>query len=81
LITPNLDGKNDFFVIKGIETFGKTSLTVFNRWGARVYENKEYDNSWDGVDEDGDPLPEDTYFFMLKPEKSKTIKSYVVIRR
>jgi trimeric autotransporter adhesin len=81
LITPNLDGNNDFFVIKGIESFGKTSLTVFNRWGGRVYENKEYDNSWDGVNENGDPLPDDTYFFMLKPENSKTIKSYVVIRR
>jgi|WetSurSiteA1Bulk_404760.scaffolds.fasta_scaffold02155_2 gliding motility-associated-like protein len=81
LITPNLDGNNDFFIIKGIESFGSTSLTVFNRWGGRVYENKEYDNSWDGVDENGDPLPEDTYFFILKPEDSKTIKSYVVIRR
>jgi gliding motility-associated-like protein len=81
LITPNLDGNNDFFVIKGIESFGNTSLTVFNRWGGRVYENKEYDNSWDGVNENGDPLPEDTYFFILKPENSKTIKSYVVIRR
>jgi len=81
LITPNLDGMNDFFVIKGIESFGNMSLTVFNRWGARVYENKEYDNSWDGVDEDGDPLPDDTYFFILKPENSKTIKSYIVIRR
>jgi gliding motility-associated-like protein len=80
LITPNLDGNNDFFVIKGIESFGKTSLTVFNRWGARVYENMEYDNSWDGVDENGDPLPDDTYFFILKPEISKTVKSYVVIR-
>ena len=80
LITPNLDGNNDFFVIKGIESFGKTLLTVFNRWGARVYENMEYDNSWDGVDENGDPLPDDTYFFLLKPENSKTIKSYVVIR-
>ncbi len=27
LITPNLDGNNDYFVIRGIETMGKTSLT------------------------------------------------------
>jgi gliding motility-associated-like protein len=81
LITPNLDGNNDFFVIKGIESFGQTSLTVFNRWGARVYENSKYDNSWDGTDDKENPLPEDTYFYILKPEKRKTLKGYVVIRR
>jgi adhesin/invasin len=81
LITPNLDGINDFFVIKGVETFGNTTLTVFNRWGARVYENKKYDNTWNGVDDNQNPLPDDTYFFVLKPEKGRTIKGYVVIRR
>jgi gliding motility-associated-like protein len=81
LITPNLDGNNDFFVIRGIETIGKTSLTVFNRWGARVFENDDYDNSWDGVDDKANPLPDDTYFYILKPEQSKVIKGYLVIRR
>jgi gliding motility-associated-like protein len=81
LITPNLDGNNDYFVIGGIETIGKTSLTVFNRWGARVFEKREYDNSWDGVDDKENPLPEDTYFYILKPEKGNTFKGYVVIKR
>jgi len=81
LITPNLDGSNDFFVIRGIETMGKTSLSVFNRWGARVYEKNDYDNSWDGVDDKENPLLEDTYFYILKPEKMKVIKGYVVIKR
>ncbi len=81
LITPNLDGNNDYFVIKGIESFGQTSLIVFNRWGARVYENSKYDNSWEGMDDKENPLPEDTYFYILKPEKSRTMKGYVVIRR
>lgn len=81
LITPNLDGNNDYFVIKGIESFGQTSLTIFNRWGAKVYENNKYDNSWEGVDDNENPLPEDTYFYILKPEKRKTLKGFVVIRR
>jgi gliding motility-associated-like protein len=81
LITPNQDGKNDYFVINGIETLGNTSLLIFNRWGARVFENSKYDNKWDGVDNKNNPLPEDTYFFILRPEKSKAISGYVVIRR
>jgi gliding motility-associated-like protein len=81
LITPNLDGNNDVFLIRGIETMGKTSLTVFNRWGARVFENINYDNNWDGVDDKKHPLPDDTYFYILRSELRSDIKGYVVIRR
>ena len=81
LITPNRDGNNDFFVIKGLETIGSASLTIFNRWGGRVYENDEYDNSWEGVDDKENPLPDDTYFYVLKPVNGKAIKGYLVIRR
>jgi len=81
LITPNLDGNNDYFVIKGIETLGKSSLIIFNRWGARVYENDNYDNSWDGTDDNKNQLQEDTYFYILKSEDGMTFKGYVVIRR
>lgn len=81
LITPNLDGNNDYFVIKGIETLGKSSLIIFNRWGAQVYENENYDNSWDGTDDKKNQLQEDTYFYILKSEGGMTFKGYVVIRR
>jgi len=81
LITPNLDGNNDFFVIKGIDGMGKTSFMVFNRWGARVFKNDDYDNLWDGVDDNGNPLPDDTYFYILKSENIKTIKGFFVIKQ
>jgi gliding motility-associated-like protein len=81
MITPNLDGKNDFFYIGGIETLGKTELIVFNRWGAIMFEKSDYKNDWNGSNFQGDPLPEDTYFYILKPEKSDEIKGYIVIRR
>lgn len=81
LITPNMDGRNDYFVIKGIETLGVTGLNVFNRWGASVYSIDNYKNDWDGNDHSGNLLPEDTYFYVIKPEKLKPIKGYIVIRR
>jgi len=37
VFTPDGDGKNDFFVIKGIEG-RNVKLVVFNRWGNKVYE-------------------------------------------
>ncbi len=81
VITPNMDGKNDFFVLKGIQSMGKTSLTVFNRWGVLVYSNEDYANNWDGIDLHGNPLPTDTYFYILQPERNKAINGFIVIRR
>jgi gliding motility-associated-like protein len=81
LITPNKDGKNEYFTIRGVETLGKTELVIFNKWGARVYLNTNYDNKWDGIDYNEDPLPDDTYFYVLRPEKSKPVRGYVVVRR
>lgn len=81
LITPNMDGKNDFLIIKGIQSMGKTRLTVFNRWGAMVYSDENYSNNWYGIDSNAELLPSDTYFFILKPEKNKEIKGYIVIKR
>lgn len=81
LITPNMDGKNDFFIIRGLPSMGKTELTVFNRWGIQVYRNNDYDNSWNGMDYKSDPLPDDTYYFILKSGNTPPVKGYIVIRR
>ena len=81
LITPNNDGKNEKFIIGGIETFGKTELVIFNRRGIQVYKNSDYDNSWNGVDQNGNPLPDDTYYYTFKPTNGKTFSGFIVIRR
>lgn len=81
LITPNGDSWNNLFVIRGLESLGRTSLSIFNRWGANVFTNDNYANDWDGKDYNGNPLPEDTYFYILKPEKINPIKGYIVIKR
>ena len=81
LITPNKDGKNEYFTIRGVETLGKTELVIFNKWGARVYINSNYDNKWAGIDDNEDPLPDDTYFYFLRPEKSKPVRGYIVVKR
>lgn len=81
LITPNQDGNNDYFVVRGIESLGNTGLSIFNRWGAVVYSDGNYKNDWDGNDYNGNPLPDDTYFYILKPEKIQSIKGFIVIKR
>ncbi len=83
--SPNGDGKNDNFVVHGIEAFPKNVITIFNRWGNVVYTKSEYNNEWDGHSKNGELLPDGTYFVILeinKGEKNEIIlKGYVELRR
>jgi gliding motility-associated-like protein len=81
LITPNMDGKNDYFIIGLDERLGRTELIIFDRRGVQVFKSLNYDNGWNGVDLNGNPLEDDTYFYLLNPEKGKTQSGYIVIRR
>jgi gliding motility-associated-like protein len=81
MITPNMDGKNDYFELRGLTTLGKTELIIFDRRGVQVFKNSDYDNLWDGVDYNNKPLPEDTYFYVLKSANGKSLSGYLVIRR
>lgn len=81
LITPDMNGKNDYFVLSGIASLGRTSIHVYDRRGVLVFEDDDYDNTWNGVDYNGNPLPDDTYFVVIDPEKSRSRSGYIVIRR
>ncbi len=68
LLSPNSDGKNDLFEIKGLEQFTKCELEIYNRWGNKVYSKAPYDNSFDGTanwKSVNGKLPTGTYFYIL----------------
>ena len=81
LITPNMDGRNDYFVLKGLDKMGKTELIIFNRRGVQVFKNENYDNLWNGVDNKEQPLPDDTYFYVLRSVQGRSASGFIVIRR
>jgi gliding motility-associated-like protein len=82
LITPNMDGRNDYMVIGGLGEKGNIAeLIIFDRRGVQVYKNTNYDNLWNGVDYNDNPLPEDTYFYILKTNGNQSVKGFIVIRR
>jgi gliding motility-associated-like protein len=85
VFTPNDDGKNDLFVIK-TETVAKIDIKIFNRWGAMVYSNAEYDNTWNGTANTGmlldtNKLPQGTYYYIIDIEScdKQVTRGYVVI--
>lgn len=78
VITPNGDGVNDYLKFKGLESFNSNTLTIFNRWGKKLFEQDNYKNDWNGGGHtDG------TYFFILSvPEATpSTYKGYFQLIR
>lgn len=82
-ISPNGDGFNDFFSVRGLDNYPENKLLVFNRWGNQVYEESNYRNSnpWYGTNADGEELPEGTYFVVMELTGADNLKGYLEIRR
>jgi len=81
LIIPDMDGKNDYFILEGIESLGQTQIVIFDRRGMLVYRNDDYDNSWYGLDDKGHPLPGDTYFYVIRSESGFSTSGFIVVKR
>jgi gliding motility-associated-like protein len=71
--SPNGDGKNERLVIKNIEQYPDNEVSIFNRWGQRVYFGKYYNNDteiWDAKSELkfllGNTLDSNIYFYTIK---------------
>lgn len=63
--TPNGDGLNDEFKVvtpsTNVEVF---SLSIFNRWGAMVFQTKDITKGWDGTYQ-GTMCPQGSYVFKV----------------
>ena len=76
VFTPNGDNDNATLVFDQLEFFPTNTLSVWNRWGILVYEQKNYQNNWDG-----DDLPEGTYYYILEVGYYGKLASYFQILR
>ncbi len=83
IFTPNNDGDNETFELLNLE--GRTvDITVYNRWGVEVFEAKDYQNDWAGLDKKGNNLADGTYFYAVTDvtgETPKQFNGFVVIAR
>jgi len=78
IITPNGDGKNDYFVITGADLIysdgNPTNLCIYNRWGKKVFETENYNNDWDG-----DNLADGVYYYIFEYLEGETYTGSLTI--
>ena len=66
VVTPNGDGLNDVFHIVGLieeACYPLNKLTIYNRWGAKVFEVDNIDEEGDFWDPAAERTPAGTYFY------------------
>ena len=64
--TPNGDGINDGWVIKGIENYPNSVVKVYNRWGHEVYSEVGYQNDWGAIYKDNSKkVPPGSYYYVI----------------
>ncbi|WP_159521616.1 T9SS type B sorting domain-containing protein [Sunxiuqinia indica] len=91
--SPNGDGINDYFEIKGIGQYEQVSMKIFNRWGNLVYQSANYgmgisrDGFWDGTVNKGirtgsGQVPAGTYYYILDlGVGNEKINGYIYVER
>jgi gliding motility-associated-like protein len=90
--TPNGDGINDEFEIKGLSKYKTVEIEIFNRWGNVVYQSKNYgkgqgkDGFWDGNASQGvrtgsGQVASGTYFYVLKLDGNEKINGTIYLGR
>jgi gliding motility-associated-like protein len=62
--TPNGDGVNDFWVIKGIATYPSALVQIFTRYGQKVFESRGYSQPFDG-NYNNAKLPPGVYYYII----------------
>jgi gliding motility-associated-like protein len=74
-ITPNGDQYNEFLVFKIVDkngcptNYAKSDLSIFNRWGDKVFAQEPYENEWNGMSNSGQELPPGVYYYTLRIRK------------
>ncbi|MDR7209054.1 T9SS type B sorting domain-containing protein [Flavobacterium piscis] len=81
--TPNNDGYNDYWNVKGVNTpfYTNSMINIFDRYGKLIKQMVPLSNEgWDG-NFNGFPLPSDDYWYTIKLEDGREGKGHFSLKR
>ncbi|HEX3005988.1 MAG TPA: PKD domain-containing protein, partial [Bacteroidales bacterium] len=73
IITPDGNGMNDTWFIQNIESYPEALIVIYDRWGNKVFETRNYSNDWDGTNAKNDILPDGTYYYIIRFPDDNTV--------
>ncbi len=83
VFTPNGDGINDTWIIDCIENFPLNKVIIFDRWGDKINEIENYNNTsavWKGSNLQGKMVPDGTYYYLLSVTGGGSYSGWVLLR-
>jgi gliding motility-associated-like protein len=79
--SPNADGINDTWRIEALITYPECDISVFDRFGQRIFRSKGYNKEWDGTLQ-GKPVPVGMYYYVIDVKNgSPVLKGSVLVIR
>ncbi|TAJ12526.1 gliding motility-associated C-terminal domain-containing protein [Marinilabiliaceae bacterium JC017] len=79
--TPNGDGINDTWELKGMEKFPESIVRIYDRYGKLLAEFMPAEESWDG-EYQNKPVPSDDYWYIIHVKPiNKLVKGHISIKR
>ena len=79
-LSPNGDGNNDSWDIQGLVDFPDASVTVFDRWGQKVYSGTAQDPAWDGTT-NGRECPTADYYYVIDLGDGQKFSGVVTLKK
>ncbi len=86
VFTPNSDGLNDCYYIKGISPrCDEYHITIYNRWGEIYFENTDPQQCWNGQNKNGVNASDGVYFYIMnikkKDQEHKALRGTITLIR
>ena len=77
-ISPNNDQLNDSFDLSGLNV---KMLSIYNRYGTKVYSKSNYVNEWSGQSKNDEELPDGTYYYVIERDNVDAKSGWIYINR
>ena len=79
-LSPNGDGINDTWNIQGLEDYPNASISVFDRWGKKLFFSTTGSAPWDGTF-DGKELPTADYYYIIELDNGEKYHGVVTLKK
>jgi gliding motility-associated-like protein len=82
VFTPNGDTQNDFWIIPDADNKQECTMNIFDGRGRRIFQKKGFPIAgWDGRSDEGNEVPEGTYYYVFScPDLVPTTGSVLIVR-